>query len=245
MRFTTKVLALAILCGGFASNVALAQEAALTKGDVEGIIKEYLLANPEVIFESIENYRAREELAQAQKAEEGIKKHTDYLTSAEAPSVGNPNADVVIVEFFDYNCGYCKKALPDIEQTLAQDPNVRFVFKDMPILSDTSRQMAHWALAAHKQGKFFEYHVELMNSRGSKSAADFKKIGEELGLDVAQLEADANSAAVEETINESFSVAQELGIGGTPAFIVNGKMYPGYIGPEGMKAAIAEARAQQ
>lgn len=242
MRFTNKILAMAFLCGGFASTSAMAADA-MSKAQVQEIVHEFLMDNPEVIFESIENYRTKQEADKQAQAAKNIEKYKDYLTSKDSPSAGNPNGDVTIVEFFDYNCGYCKKALSDVAATISDDDNVRFIFKEMPILSASSRDMARWALAANKQGKYFEYHVELMKMRGSKDTASFRKLGSDLGMDADQLEKDANSEAVKADIEKSVSVARELGVNGTPAFIINGEMYPGYLGPEGMKKAIKQARA--
>ncbi|MEM7680142.1 MAG: DsbA family protein, partial [Pseudomonadota bacterium] len=118
----------------------------------------------------------------------------------------------------------------------------RFVFREMPILSANSNDIARWSLASHEQGKYFEFHAALMNHRGSRNAETMKKIAKDVGLDPEQLEKDANSSDVKAALEESVKVAREVGIQGTPAFIINGELYPGYLGPEGLKRAVESAR---
>lgn len=212
------------------------------KTEIEAIIKDYLSENPEIIFESIENYREKQREDQLKQAQGAIEDNIAKLTSADAPSIGPADADVTIVEFFDYNCGYCKRVLPDIQAILDKDPKVRFVFKEMPILGPTSLSAAKWALAANKQGKYFEYHAALMDFRGPKEEAQLSKIAEDLGLDVEQMKADANSAEIQSEIDEDMGLARDIGISGTPAFIIGKTLYPGYVGEDGLLSGIAEAR---
>lgn len=244
MRYLLLAGVAAVTLGGF--NYAQAQEAeavpALSKGDVEDTIRSYLLENPDLIVEALDVYRQNQAREQQERAAAKIDEHKDALTGASQPSVGNVNADVVVTEFFDYNCGYCKRAFPDVQALVDADKNVRFVFKEMPILSANSRDMARFALAAHKQGKYFEYHGALMEARGQKDEDALRKIGEDLGLDGEKLVADAASQEIEEQLVKNIAVARDVGATGTPAFVINGKLYPGYLGPDGLKQAIEDAR---
>ena len=215
------------------------------KEELGQYISQYLLDNPEVVVNSLNRYREDQERIALEAATAKVQSNMDYLTGTDSPSIGNPKADVTVVEFFDYNCGYCKRALPDIQKAVADDPNVRFVFKEMPILSPASRSAAEWALAAHKQGKYFEYHTALMNDRGPKDEDNLARIAKELGLDVEQMKKDAASDAVSGAIDKVMTVTQEIGIQGTPAFIINGKLERGYLGPGGLERAIADARAEK
>ncbi|GJL85825.1 MAG: hypothetical protein DHS20C02_16000 [Micavibrio sp.] len=215
------------------------------KQEVEQVIKDYLLENPEVIMKSVELYQVNKEKDKDKNAAAKVDEHNAYLTSSDAPSAGNPDGDVIIVEFFDYNCGYCKKALSDIQKVMDADKNVRFVFREMPILGPTSLTAAQWALAAHKQGKYFEYHAALMEHRGSKSESELSKLAEGLGLDADKMKTDANSAEVKTMLKKSIDVAREIGIQGTPAFILNGQLVRGYMGPDGLKRAIDDARKKE
>lgn len=230
---------------GLSSMSAHAEDAAFTaaqKAAMGDMVKEYLLENPSVVIDAIEAYRAQEAEMEAKKAEESIVDNKEYLTRANAPSVGNPEGDVTVVEFFDYNCGYCKRALPDIQKIVKEDPNVRFVFKEMPILGPTSKTAAQWALAAHRQDKYFEYHIALMEHRGEKSNDELEKLAQKIGLDVDKAKADIDSGEIDKELDMVTKVGREIGVSGTPAFIVGDKFIPGYIGEDGLKNAIAEER---
>jgi len=212
------------------------------KQQMQEIIRQYLLDNPQIIMDSVEAYRQRQMEEQDKVAEQKLGEHLTNMTAKEAPAAGNPDGDVTIVEFFDYNCGYCKRALPDIQKILAEDENLRFVFHDMPILGPTSVTAAKWALAAHKQGKYFEYHVALMKHNGPKNISELSKLAEETGLDVNKMKQDAESDDVKTMLDKSLEMARDIGIQGTPAFVLNGKLIRGYMGPDGLAEAIKAAR---
>lgn len=215
---------------------------AAQKEALGAVIKDYLMDNPQVIFDSIEAYREQEEQMEQAKAANAIKDNLAKLTSADAPSIGPLDADVTIVEFFDYNCGYCKRAVPDIRSIAKKDKNVRFVFKEMPILGPTSMTAAQWAMAAHKQDKYFEFHIALMEHRGPKNEKQLSTIAKDLKLDVDQMKKDANSSEIQAMIDADVALARTIGINGTPAFIVGETLFPGYIGEDGMLKAIKENR---
>lgn len=248
-RLFLSILGLVLLCGLFISqNLRAEDPAAFTEGQkeqIQQIIKQYLLDNPQIIMDSVQAYQQQQAEQQDKIAEQKVGEHLGALTSKDAPSAGNPDGDITIVEFFDYNCGYCKRAFPDIQQVLSSDKNVRFVFQDMPILGPTSLTAAKWALAAHKQGKYFEYHAELMKHNGAKNESELSKLAEKIGLDVEKMKKDAGSREVKEAIDKNMDMAREIGIQGTPAFILDGALMRGYLGREGMKDAIKQARAKK
>jgi len=225
------------------SHAEFAEYSPAQKEALGGVIKDYLMENPQVIFDAIEAHRINEEKRQQEQAESAIKDNLAKLTSADSPSIGPADADVTIVEFFDYNCGYCKRALPDVVSISETDKKVRFVFKEMPILGPTSTAAAKWAMAAHKQGKYFEYHSALMEFRGPKEEKQLEKLAKDVGLDLDQMKKDANSGEIQAMIDADVALARTIGINGTPAFIVGETLYPGYIGEDGMVNAIKEARA--
>ena len=132
--------------------------------------------------------------------------------------------------------------MPDIQATLEKDSDVKFVFHEMPILGPSSRTAAQYALAAHKQGKYFEYHVALMEFRGEKNDKTLEKLAKDVGLDVEKAKADANSKEIAAMIEESMTLASKIGIRGTPAFIVGDKLFRGYLGPDGLQSEIKTAR---
>lgn len=248
MNFPFKKTALSVSAiTALAVLPAYAQDGAFSaaqKDDIGVIVKEYLMDNPNVIFESIEAYRAQQEQLAQRETEEKIVDNIAFLTRAEAPSIGNPNGDITVIEFFDYNCGYCKRALPDIQKVVKADDNLRVVFKEMPILGPTSHVASQWALAAHKQGKYFEFHVAVMEHRGPKDEEQLAKLSKDIGLDVDKMKADIASGDIEKELQKVLSVGREIGVSGTPAFIVGDTFIPGYVGIDGLKDAIKAERAK-
>lgn len=240
----------AIALIGFAMNAPQpqAQGEAVTRDAVGPLVREYLLANPEVVIEAVELYQKKQEEAEIARQKEGIKTHSNFLYDTNQdthPWVGNPDADITIVEFFDYNCGYCKRAFKEVQSILESDKNIRVVFKEMPILSPASYLAAQWALAAHRQGKYFEYHQRLMSGPMAYNEETLAKVGEELGLDVEKLKKDAADPKTAQLIAENLRITRDLGIRGTPAFVINDRLIGGYIELAEMERLIADIRAQE
>lgn len=213
------------------SSPASAQDRAFTDGDkkaIGDIIKEYLLANPEVLVEAQTALEAKMEKQQAEKLKSYIEKNArDIYRHPQAPVAGNANGDITVVEFFDYNCGYCKRGTPEVVKLIEIDKNVRLVLKEMPILSKGSEEASKLALAARSQGKYWEMHQGLMNHKGQNNEASALKIAADLGLDVEKLKADAKSAEVTEELARTEAMAREMGINGTPHFLVGDQSIPG------------------
>lgn len=241
-----KVTALALMSSTVLAVSAKAEDSALSaaqKDAVKTLVKEYLMEEPKIVIDAMEAYRVQEEENQRKQAAEKIKEHSDFFKTGDLPSVGNKDGDVVVVEFFDYNCGYCKRALPDIQGILGKDKNVKVVLMEMPILGPTSLTAAQWALAAREQGKYFEYHTALMEFQGQKTEDSLTKIADDLGLDVDKMKADANGEKVQKQIDKAREIATDVGVRGTPAFIVGEQFFPGYIGEAGISAGIQATRA--
>ena len=234
---TPNAIAAAPASAGFSSS---------QKTELEGIIKAYILEHTEVLMESVNNYRSTEEKRQNDQAAQALKDNSDaFLKSAHLPDVGNKNADVTIVEFFDYNCGYCKQGFEAVQQGLNEDKNLRFVFIDLPILSESSTTASRFALAAQKQNKYFELHRALMTFNGPKTEESILKLAKDAGLDVEKLKADEKSPDVDEAIKKNQELAQKLAINGTPAFIVGEELIRGYIPYPAMKTLIEKQRADK
>lgn len=228
------------------TSPASAQEASFSesqKEEIETVIQDYLMENPEIIADAMNELRAKQEREMQQQAKAKLEEYKDFFQTADVPVAGNPDGDVTVVEFFDYNCGYCKKALPDVQALLEADDNVRVVLMDMPILGPTSLTASKYALAAKKQGKYFEYHTALMEFQGAKDEAALKKIAADIGLDVEKLAEDAQDPAIQDTINENISIAQEIGVRGTPGFIVGDELYRGYIGEDALIQSVKDQRS--
>ena len=245
LKNSVAISALVLCLGTFAGSALAAEFTDAQKAELKTIIKEYLKEDPGIVMQALELHRDQQEQKLTADAEEVIKQQMDKLTAKDLPSVGNPDGDVTVIEFFDYNCGYCKRALEDIQKVLNEDKKVRFVFKELPILGPTSEVAARWAEAAHRQGKYFEYHTAIMHNPAPISEETLEKAGKDVGLDIAKLKADAESEEVKASVNDSRGLAMQAQIQGTPAFIINGKLYRGYLGPDGLTRAIAEARTKK
>ncbi len=215
------------------------------RAEVEGIVKDYLAKNPQVIIDAITNFQQKQYADQAKAEAQALADNRTMLTDASLPSAGNPKGDVTIVEFFDYNCGYCKRAIKDVLGLLDQDKGVRVVFIDFPILSEDSELAARWALAAQKQGKYFEYHKALMSHPGHVDEKILVEYAKKLGLDEKKLRQDAaKDSDAQKQIEENLELASKLGLHGTPAFVVGTSVAKGYVPLDGLKQAVAEERAK-
>jgi len=215
--------------------------------DIEKIVHDYLLEHPEVIFEAAEIYQQRQKLAEEARRQEAITAYAGVLRGAPGdPVLGAPDGDVVLVEFFDYRCPYCRKVADTLRETVAEDGNVRLVMKELPILGPQSVKAARAALAAHKQdpAKYEAFHYALMAALGDMSDPQIRQIARDIGLDVEQLEADMQDPSVDEVIGRAHALAQALGISGTPAFVIGNTLVPGAIDQAALKRLISQARAK-
>lgn len=213
------------------------------KAAMEDFVRDFILNNPEVLMESVNRYKQQEEKKADSDALTALEKYKDFIyNNKDMPQTGNPKADITVVEFFDYNCGYCKRAYEAVQETLDKDKNVRFIFVELPILSEQSKTAADWAMAAQKQGKYFEFHKGLMTFNGPKNEEAMAKVAKDIGLDVEQMKKDAASPETKALLAKKVEVAQALRITGTPGFIVGDQIVRGYVPYDGMKAIIDEAR---
>ncbi len=213
------------------------------KAEIETMFEEFLMGNGEMVLDSVDAFRAEEERKSKMSGQEKLSEYQGYYERKDLPMAGNPKGDVTVVEYFDYNCGYCRQALSDLQVILREDKNVRVILQEMPILKPTSAEMASVAMAAHKQGKYFEMHLALMEYAGPKNQAAYEKLAKDLGLDVEQLKKDMVSDEINAQIQEAIQMARSLGIRGTPGFVIGDNIFPGYIGLDGVRNAIKEARA--
>ncbi|MBF9232467.1 DsbA family protein [Microvirga alba] len=210
------------------------------------IVKDYLMKNPEVLQEVIGELEKRQ--AEAQRVvQAGALKETrqTLLNAPHSFIVGNPSGDVTLVEFFDYNCGYCKRALADVKTLVKGDPKLRVVLKDFPVLGPDSVEASRVALAARNQlsgDKLFDYHVKVMDSKGRVGAERALAVAKEMGLDVARLQKDMESADVRAALQENMGLGDKLGLTGTPAFIIGDEIIPGAVGLDPLKQVVANVR---
>ncbi len=195
---------------------------------VEEIIKDYLVANPEVILEVQAALEAKMEKEQAEKTKAAIAENAkEIYRREEDPTAGNPKGDITVVEFFDYNCGYCKRGFPGVAKLIETDKNVRVVFKELPILSKGSEEAARVALAARAQGKYWEMHQALLAAKGQANEAMALAVAAKLGLDMDRLKKDMASEAVAAEIAKVQELAQKMGVNGTPHFLIGDRSIAG------------------
>ena len=206
--------------------------------EFEALIKDYLVKNPEVMMEVQTALEAKMEKVQNEKMAGALKENAKELFEpASTPSAGNAKGDVTVVEFFDYNCGYCKKALPDVTALVQSDKNVRFVLKEFPILSKGSEEAAKIAIAARMQGKYWDFHQAMLALQGQANEASALKVAEKAGLDMTRVKKDMASAEAKKEIDDTRALAQKMGINGTPHFLVGDKVIAG--APENLAEVLA------
>lgn len=203
----------------------------------------YLIENPTVIVEALESLQALQQQSAEQNTRGTLASHTDRLFNSKGdPVIGNPNASVTVVEFFDYQCPYCKQMADDLIQLVEEDPDLRIVFKEFPVFGSESTLAARAALAADKQGKYAEFHLGVMNLRGAPSEAAIFRLADSLGLDGERFRQDMNADDIETTIQDNYKLAQDIGVRGTPAFIIGDRLIPGAMNAEDMRTLITRAR---
>lgn len=215
--------------------------------EIESLIGRYLRENPAVIVEAIQNLQRREQDNRNQQAAKNLVRYRQQLiNNPSTPFAGKKDASVTVVEFFDYRCPYCKRMLPAIEKLLRDDADVRYVFKEFPILTAESRIAAQVALATWKidRQRYFALHVGLMGARGTLSKERIMQIAEKSGLDMARLQGAMKSPEVATEIQANAQLAGQMGITGTPGFIIGERIVPGAIDYSTLKKMIAEARAK-
>jgi protein-disulfide isomerase len=242
-------LALALATPALAQTAPAPAAAPFTdaqRSAIEGIIKDYLIKNPDVLQEALAESEKRQVETQRLAQAAALKESRDLLVNGKHDVVaGNPTGDVTLVEFFDYNCGYCRKALSDLQTLIKSDPKLRVVIKDFPVLGQESLEASQVAIAVAQQlkgDKLFEFHQKLLESKGRVNGAKALDVAKQMGLDTAKLQKDMTSPDVKAVIAENRGLGDRLGLSGTPAFIVGDEVIPGAVGVEPMRKTIADVR---
>lgn len=213
------------------------------KTEIGEIVRQYLLDNPELLLEVSRELESRQQAEEDKKREASLVAQADELfRSADDPVAGNPEGDVTLVEFFDYNCGWCKRGLPEVVSLIEADKNLRVVLKEFPIFGGDSDYAAMAALASRAQGKYWEFHVALLSHEGKLTAANVDEIAAEVGLDVDRMKADMNTPGIAAILKRNHELAQALAINGTPAFVIDKQVVPGYLPKDGLLAAVKDVR---
>jgi protein-disulfide isomerase len=217
------------------------------RGDIEMIVKNYLIAHPEVLEEAMSELNKRQAAAEAEKHEASITQNAEAIfNSPRGVTLGNKDGDVTFVEFFDYNCGYCKRAMSDMLDLLKSDPKLKVVLKEFPVLSQGSVEAAQVAVAARMQDptgkKYLDFHQKLLGGRGPADKARAMAAAKDAGFDTAKLEKDMASPEAKATIEENFKLAEAMGMNGTPSYVIGKQIVVGAVGLEGLKEKISTAR---
>lgn len=240
-----RMAAMALAFAACSAQHAVADEAeALPVEQVEEIVREYLMREPEVIYQALEELQRRQTEEQEQQQKEMLVSRQDELLNDPAtPIAGNLEGDVALVEFFDYRCGFCRRVLPTMKALMDEDDNLKVVFKELPVLGEDSVRAARAALASRQQdeGLYLDFHFALM-SANDLSANGILAVAADVGLDPDQLAQDMESEAVSQAIDANYQLASALGIEGTPAFVVGETLVPGAVDKDRLTALIEEAR---
>jgi protein-disulfide isomerase len=209
---------------------------------IRALILKTIRENPEAVVEAIQSYQAKLEADAAASQREAIARLGEALQSDKnAPVLGNPDGKTIIVEFFDYNCPYCRRAAPEVMALIAEDDDLRVVMREWPILGPDSETAARASLAARAQGKYAQFHETLMAQPRANEAA-IRRAAELAGLDFDRLQTDMRAPEVDAHIAQSHELAQQLGINGTPSFVVGDNLIPGFVEKAQLAALISKTR---
>lgn len=241
LRCLRNFLAAAVL---LLPGVALAGEFTDKQRDEIGsIVREYLLLHPEVLTEASQELERRQQLADEEKRKEVITANATQIFRSKADLVaGNPQGSVTMVEFFDYNCAWCKKGVSEVLKLLETDKDLRLVLKEFPIFGEDSEYAARAALASQAQGKYWPFHLAMLQHEGKVTKQAVDEIAATQDLDMARLKADMDAAAIADIIASNQALAQTLTISGTPAFVIGTNLIPGYLPHDELQAAVQEVR---
>jgi protein-disulfide isomerase len=216
------------------------------KKEVEAVIQDYILKNPEIISKAIDALQARQREAEEKASKAAlIANRSQLFKDATSPVSGNPNGDITVIEFFDYRCGVCKRVHPIVARLIKDDPNIRRVYKEWPILGPDSVLAARAALASRKQGKYFAFHNAMMEARARLNRSTIMTIAKRVGLDTTQLTRDMKDPEINGILQRNYALAEALKLNGTPSFVIEDTLLKGGRDLPTMRKLVADARAKK
>jgi protein-disulfide isomerase len=254
MRSSPRLIAAArtaLLAASLAIAVPQASQAAEFSApqtsEIERIVRDYLIAHPEVLQEAMTELEKRQNVAESEKHKTAVKENAQALfSSPRQVNLGNAQGNVTFVEFFDYNCGYCKRAMLDMMTLMKNDPNLKVVLKEFPVLGPGSVEAAQVAVAVNMQDKtgkkYIEFHQKLLGGRGQADKAHALAVAKEIGMNIAQIEKDLAGPEVKATLQESFKLAEALGLNGTPSYVIGSDVVIGAVGLSALEEKINTVR---
>jgi len=240
-------LLIGLVAGLLGGMIALKMAGGPDMAASRAAIRDALMADPGMLRDAFVELQRREEQAQAESRKQVLADAAEQIYRSPRDFVaGNPQGDVTLVEFFDYNCSFCKRALADMNKLLETDPNLRIVLKEFPILSQGSVEAAKISMAVKNQAedKYLEFHRTLLSSRGQVDGERALQLAGELGLDVEALKREADASETGEALGDVQQLALLLGVNGTPGYVIGEEVIPGAIGYEGLAEKIATVRAE-
>jgi protein-disulfide isomerase len=241
LLFTVTVLAVGQTLPVWAEAPSVPAQPALDQA-----IEQYIRSHPEVIEQAMQSLEGKRQRGEKLRIRQAIATHQEELLRDPAsPVSGNVNGDVTVIEFFDYRCGYCKRVASAVTQLQKDEPGVRVVYKDFPILGEVSVFGARAALAAREQGKHQAFHEAMLASENELTQEEVLAIAQRVGLDVKKLESDLQAPEWQAAIDRNHALAKLLGISGTPGFVVGSEVYPGALELPGLKALVKQARTKR
>jgi len=243
---------LAVIFAATVTSPLLAQEktpsqslSRIEREKIESVVKDYILNNPEQIIEAIQSLRQREKKEKQENIKSNlIKFKNELLNDADTPVGGNKNGSVTIVEFFDYRCGYCKRVQPDLIKLIASDKNIRFVFKEFPILGPQSVTASKAGLAAWilDKAKYKAFHKATMGAKGVLSKSRVMTFAANAGYNVDALQKVMSTPQIDTILEKTFILAKALDINGTPAFVIGDQVIRGAVDLKTLKSLISKAQ---
>lgn len=218
------------------------------RDEIRDIVREYLLDNPEIITEALNVLELRQKQAEETARIGALSSLEEQIFNSNNQVVlGNPDGDVTLVEFFDYNCGFCKRAHQDMIALMESDPNLRVVLKEFPVLGQGSVEAARVSVAVNELApeKYESFHLQLLLSPGQANEAKAMKTATDLGIDAEALKAALKGDRAAETIQEVYTIADALGLTGTPSYVVGKQVVFGAVGEDQLRQNIAKAREDE
>jgi protein-disulfide isomerase len=248
MRLSARLALAATLLLPLGASASLAQSIPDTqRGEIEKIVREYLVAHPEVLQEAMDALEKKQAADESAKHQTAVKENSEQIfNSPHQVTSGNPQGDVTFVEFFDYNCGYCKRAMSDMFDMMKADPKLKVVLKEFPVLGPGSVEAAKVAVAVRMQDKggkkYMEFHQKLLGGRGQADKARALAVAKDVGMDMARLDKDLASDEVRQSIEENLKIAEKLGLNGTPSYVIGPNVVIGAVGMDKLKESVNSAR---
>jgi len=243
--YWTTMLSGVLLILGTIQQVSSAEFNPAQRQEMERIVSDYLLNHPELLKEMSQRLEQKEKQAELELRKDGLVSGAKDIFHDKADFVaGNTKAKTAMVEFFDYNCGWCKKGFPEVYALMDADKELKVILKEFPIFGEDSEYAATAALAANRQNKYWQLHIAMFRHEGKITKAAVDDIAKAQGIDMVQLKKDMSDPVIAETLLRNRALAQKLAINGTPAFIIGDKLVPGYLPKDELAATIEDVRAR-